>query len=94
MNIVTVDVVQMPAGPARWSRRSTVARSHVTQTATPYLIQAVQRLAAVAIAGDDRQPDLQPDRQAVDRSFADLKGNSSACRCRSTPNRFEARLSR
>ena len=74
---VAVEVVQIPGGTGNMVAALDRGEVDVTQTATPYLIQAVLNGSpAVAIAGTHRQPDLQPDRQAADQGLCRPQGQA------------------
>jgi ABC-type nitrate/sulfonate/bicarbonate transport system substrate-binding protein len=72
---VAVDVVQIPGGTGNMVAALDRGEVDVTQTATPYLIQAVQNGSpAVAIAGTAANPIYSLTAKPQIKDFADLKG--------------------
>jgi ABC-type nitrate/sulfonate/bicarbonate transport system substrate-binding protein len=72
---VAVDVVQIPGGTGNMVAALDRGEVDVTQTATPYLIQAVQNGSpAVAIAGTAANPIYSLIAKAGIQDFADLNG--------------------
>jgi ABC-type nitrate/sulfonate/bicarbonate transport system substrate-binding protein len=72
---IAVDVVQIPGGTGNMVAALDRGEVDVTQTATPYLIQAVQNGSpAVAIAGTAANPIYSLIAKPQIQDFADLKG--------------------
>ena len=72
---IKLERITIPGGTERWSWRLEHGAVDVTQTATPYLIQAVLRGSdAVGIASETANPIYSLIVKPEIASFADLKG--------------------
>ena len=87
---VHLEMVPIEGGAANMMKALDKGAVDITRTATPYLIQAVlQGSDGVAIAGETATPIYSLIVKPEIKSFADLKGKSSACLSRSIRYRFQ-----